>query len=174
MKNGLVQIYTGDGKGKTTAATGLALRAKSAGLNVFFIYFNKRKQNKYGEDKLLEKTGIKTRFFASKHPAFVKGISKAEMHKETVRGLKFVNNLFKKENYDVIILDEILISIKDRFIKEDELIELIRLKPSTTELILTGRGLTKKISKYASLISNINLINHPYNNGFVFRQGIEL
>ncbi|MGB9677436.1 MAG: cob(I)yrinic acid a,c-diamide adenosyltransferase [Candidatus Ratteibacteria bacterium] len=169
MEKGLIEVYTGDGKGKTTAAIGLALRAKSHNLNVCFIFFHKKN---YNERELLKKIGVDVFSFTEKHPYFEK-VDKEEIRRECLKGIDFIKNIFKKKNYDVVICDEILISLRDGFLKEEEIIEIMDQKPENIELVLTGRGATKKIIEKADLVSEIKKIKHPYDKGIKSRKGIE-
>ncbi|MEW6095106.1 MAG: cob(I)yrinic acid a,c-diamide adenosyltransferase [bacterium] len=173
-QKGLIQIYTGDGKGKTTAAVGLACRARAHNLRVSYIYFHKDpKKWKYGEHRSLEKLGIDIFGFAKKHPHFFKNINNEEIRKECLKGLKFIKKLFQENKYDILILDEILISLRDKLITEQELVELLNEKPKNLEVILTGRGATERIFAKADLVSKIENIKHPYNKGIKSRKGIE-
>lgn len=174
MRKGFIQIYTGDGKGKTTAAVGLAVRASFYNLKVCFIYFHKEPEKwGYGELENLKKLGVDVIGFASKHPHFYKEISFEDIRKECLKGLEFVEKLFKENKYDIIILDEIIISIRDGFLKEEEVLSLLDKKPENIELILTGRGATQKMIEKADYVSEISKIKHPFDKGILARKGIE-
>lgn len=170
-KKGLIQIYTGDGKGKTTAALGLACRARGHGLRVYYICFHKKRR--YGEHRILKKLGIDSFGFAKKRPHSFKNISKEEFRKACLRGLEFIKKIFKENKYDLLILDEILISLREGFLKEAEILDIFRSKPKNLELVLTGRGLTKNLLKEADLVSEVKKIKHPYSLGIKRRKGIE-
>ncbi|MBU1262221.1 cob(I)yrinic acid a,c-diamide adenosyltransferase [bacterium] len=174
MEKGLIQVYTGNGKGKTTAAIGLAVRAKGQGLNVGYIYFHKEPEVwDYGEIRALEKLGVDTFGFAKKHPHFYKDVTFEEMRKESLAGLEFIKKLYGENNYDILILDEINISVQQGFLKEEEVLEIMEKKPEGLELVLTGRGATEKIIEKADLVSRIEEIKHPYSLGVQRRKGIE-
>jgi len=174
MEKGLIQVYTGDGKGKTTAAIGLAVRAKGQGLNVGYIYFHKEPETwNYGEIGVLEKLGVGIFGFAKKHPHFYKDVTSEEMRKECLAGIEFIKKLYSENNYDILILDEINISVRDGFLKEEEVLAIMEKKPEGLELVLTGRGATEKIIEKADLVSRIEEIKHPYNSGIERRRGIE-
>jgi len=171
---GLIQIYTGDGKGKTTAAAGLAVRAAGQGLKACFIYFFKDpKKWGCGEFKILKKIGVTVKCVAGKHPYFCKNISKDILRTQCLNALDFIRKKIFPKKYDVIILDEILIAVRGNFLTEAELLSLLRGKPVKTELVLTGRGATKALIKYANLVSEIKKIKHPYDSGIRARRGIE-
>ncbi len=174
MKRGLIQIYTGDGKGKTTAAVGLAVRARGHNLRVCYIYFHKDPEKKaYGEFKLLEKFGVDVFGFARKHPHFSKDLAAEDVRRECLNGLEFIKKLYQEEKYDIVILDEIVISLRDGFLEEEEILEILEMKPEELELVLTGRGATEKIVEKADLVSEIKKIKHPYDSGMQGREGIE-
>ena len=174
MRQGLIQIYTGDGKGKTTAAVGLACRAVAHGLKVCCIYFHKNPERwKYGEHDTLRKLGIDIFGFAREHPHFYKKASLKKIREECLKGLEFVKKIYQEEKYDILILDEINISLRDGFLKEEEIMEILERKPENLELILTGRGASKRIIEKADLVSEIKNIKHPYESGIETRKGIE-
>lgn len=174
MKKGLIQIYTGKGKGKTTAAIGQAIRAIGQGLEVGLVYFHKNPEEwDYGELKELENFGIKVRGFAKKHPHFYDEISKETMREESLKGLEYVKNIFEEDSLDVLILDEIIISLRDGYLYEKELMNLLSEKPDDIEVILTGRGATDKLIEKADLVSKMENIKHPFQKGVESRKGID-
>ena len=174
MERGLIQIYTGDGKGKTTAAVGLAVRARGHSLRVCYVYFHKDPEKwEEGEFKILEKVDIDVFGFARKHPHFSRDVAPEDVRRECLNGLKFIKKLYQEEKYDIVILDEINISLRDGFLKEEEILEILEMKPEKLELVLTGRGATEKIVKKADLVSEIKKIKHPYDSGMQRRKGIE-
>lgn len=174
MKKGLIQIYTGDGKGKTTSAVGLAVRAIGQGLKVCYIYFHKNPDKwGYAEQKILEKLGVKIFGFAKEHPFCDKKVSLESIRNECLKGLEFIKEIFRQKKYDILILDEVNISLRDGFLKEEEIINLLKMKPKSMELVLTGRGATKKLKEIADLVSEIKNIKHPFDKGIKGRKGIE-
>jgi cob(I)alamin adenosyltransferase len=174
VNRGLVHIYTGNGKGKTTAAVGLSVRAVSYNLKVCYIYFHKDPEMwGYGEIKVLSGLGIDVYGFATKHPHFYSSVRNEDVRAECLKGLNFVKNIYKNIEYDLLILDEINISIRDGYLSEDEVIELIDDKPLKLELVLTGRNATKRLIEKADLVSEIIEIKHPYNEGVLGRRGFE-
>lgn len=173
-ETGLIQIYTGDGKGKTTAAVGQIVRAIGHDLNVCLAYFHKNPEEfEYGEFSVLEKLGVKVEGFAKKHPHFNEGISKKRMRDESLKGLEFIKKIFKEESFDLVVLDEIIISVRDGFLKEEELLEILEIKPEKTELILTGRRASERLIEKADLVTEVKKIKHPYDEGIGCRRGIE-
>jgi cob(I)alamin adenosyltransferase len=173
MEKGLIEVYTGDGKGKTTAVIGLACRAIGHNLKVCFIYFHKNPERwGYGEFKILEKIGVDIFGFVKEHPHFDK-VEKEKLREECLKGIEFIKKIYKEKKYDVIICDEILISLRDGFLNEEEIIKIMEEKPKNVELVLTGRYITEKIIEKADLVSEIKKIKHPYDKGIKSREGIE-
>jgi len=171
---GLIQIYTGDGKGKSTAAIGQAVRAAGHGFKVGFVSFFKDPEAfGYGEYKSLEKLGIKTFLFAKKHPHFYKGLNPDDVCQECSRGLEFVKELFQDQSWDMLVLDEINIAVRDGFLKEEDVLSLLQAKPENLELVLTGRGATVRIMSKADLVSEVREVKHPYSQGIRSREGTE-
>ncbi|MFA4983943.1 MAG: cob(I)yrinic acid a,c-diamide adenosyltransferase [Candidatus Omnitrophota bacterium] len=171
---GLIHVYTGDGKGKTTAAAGLALRAKGQGLKVCYVYFHKDPAKwGYTEHKTLRKLGVKVRGFAAKHPFCDKDADKTSIRQKCLKGLAFVKKAYLKNGYDLLILDEINISLRDGFLKIPEVLTLLAAKPTKLELVLTGRGAPAEIIAAADLVSEIKKVKHPYDRGIPRRKGIE-
>jgi len=176
MKNteGLVHVYTGNGKGKTTAAVGLATRALGQGLAVCYVSFHKRPE-KYGycEIQSLKKLGATVLSLAKGHPHMDKSLDADAIKKETIEGLQIIKKLITQQTCDMLIMDEILISVRDKFLEEEKLIEFIMQKPNDMELVLTGRGASTAVIELAHYVSQIEKIKHPYDTGVLSRKGIE-
>ncbi len=173
-KKGLIQVYTGAGKGKSTAAIGQAARAAGHGFKIGFISFFKDPEAfGYGEYESLKKLGIKIFLFARKHPHFYKELKTDDVCQECSKGLEFIKELFRDPSWDMLILDEINIAVRDGFLKEEEVLSLLEAKPENLELVLTGRGVTEKIVEKADLVSEVKEVKHPYNQGIKSRKGIE-
>jgi cob(I)alamin adenosyltransferase len=171
---GLIQVYTGDGKGKSTAAIGQAVRAAGHSFKVGFVSFFKSPEAfEYGEYESLKKLGIKTYLLAKKHPHFYKELNPDDICQQCSNGLEFIKELFQDPSWDMLVLDEINIALRDGFLKEEEVLSLLETKPEKLELILTGRGVTKKIIEKADLVSEVREVKHPYRQGIKSRKGIE-
>jgi len=171
LKKGYVQVYTGDGKGKTTAALGLALRAAGYDLKVLIAQFIKGRR--YSEIKALEKfkDNIEVRqygrgFFIKKEPS-EKDMASAE------KGLKEIKALLSSGEYDMVILDEINVATYFNLLKIEDVVDLINLKPADVELILTGRRVDQQVIKMADLVTEMREIKHYFKNGVMGRKGIE-
>ena len=172
--HGLIQIYTGTGKGKTTAALGLALRARSHGLKVGYISFHKNPERwGYQEQDVLEKIGVDVKRFAKQHPLCDDSVTHDDLRAACLEGLAHVRTVFADNLYDVLILDEINISVRDGYVTEDEVVALVDAKPESVELVLTGRGATEAMIERADLVSDICAVKHPYDKGIEARKGID-
>ncbi|MGE4357087.1 MAG: cob(I)yrinic acid a,c-diamide adenosyltransferase [Candidatus Omnitrophota bacterium] len=174
-KTGLVHIYYGKGKGKTTSALGIALRAWGWGRKIIIFQFFKPKSLPSGEVKAVEKLGreIKIVRFGYKHPLFCKKIERKKVKLALDKFLKEIKCEIEQEDYDLIILDEILNAVDSGLVSEKVIIDLMKQKPKATELILTGRPFIDKLKKYADYISEIKEIKHPFQRGIKARKGIE-
>ncbi len=171
---GLIHVYTGDGKGKTSSAVGLATRALGSGFRVCYCSFHKRPE-KYGytEIESLRRLGADISVFAKGHPHLDRNINENEIRREVAEAITYLRNLLKEKPIDLLILDEILISVRDRYLDEAVLLDFIKNKPPHTELVLTGRGATEKVMELADYVTFCRKLKHPYDNGITSRRGIE-
>jgi cob(I)alamin adenosyltransferase len=171
---GMIHIYTGTGKGKTTAAVGLAVRALGHGMKVLYVYFHKNPE-KYGYTEIasLAKLGAIVKGFAGSHPGCDKALDEETIKHQCRQGLEYIQSVFKQNTFDLIILDEILISVRDSFIGEMDLLGIIKEKPACVELVMTGRDATKELIEVADYVSHIEKIKHPFDKGVTSREGIE-
>lgn len=171
---GLIHVYTGDGKGKTSSAVGLATRALGSGFRVCYCSFHKRPE-KYGytEIESLGRLGADISVFAKGHPHLDRSINENEIRREVAEAITYLRNLLKEKPVDLLILDEILISVRDRYLDEAVLLDFIKNKPPHTELVLTGRGATEKVMELADYVTFCRKLKHPYDNGITSRRGIE-
>ena len=176
-KNGLVHVYTGFAKGKTTAAIGLAVRALGQGLKVLLVQFLKGESAPSGEILFLsDKPGIEIiRFADQRHPLFKKeGEINIERLKESVRlGLETARKKMLSGDFDFVVLDEINNCMKEGWLDPEEIVKLIREKPAKVEIALTGRGCPKKIMELADYVTEMHLIKHPAKDGVTARKGVE-
>lgn len=173
----MIQIYTGKGKGKSTAAFGLALRAVGQGLKVLIVQFMKSTDFVTGEMKAAKrlKPELKVVQFGDSK-VWGLGIPKrkyAENAKEATRqALDYVKEQLGMD-WDLIIMDEIGVALHLGLADEQEVISLLAAKPKDLELVLTGLEMPQKIIALADLVSEINDTKHPYNYGIEARKGIE-
>jgi len=171
MVKGYTHIYTGTGKGKTTAALGLALRAAGWGYKTFIGQF--MKGNHYGELTALKKIKeIDIEQFGSEKCITIDKVD--EKHKDLAKkGLKRIEEVLKKNDYQIVVLDEICVAIWFGLIAEQEVIEVLKSKPINVELILTGRNASDNLLQQADLITEMNEVLHYYSSGVEARKGIE-
>ena len=169
---GLVQVFTGDGKGKTTAALGAVIRALGHGLRVYITAFMKG-DYPYGEWKFLSNlpnvTIARFGFRKFTDPANVLP-SEVEQAKQALAAAR---KAMLSGNYDLIVLDEVNIAVAWKLIELDDVIKLISDKPRNVELILTGRHADKELVRMADLVTEMLKIKHPYDEGAMAREGIE-
>jgi len=166
----LIQVYTGNGKGKTTAALGQAIRAAGAGFKVFIIQFVKGRY--YNELKVLKSIkNIKIEQYGKS--CFIKKKPDKKDIALAKRGLERAREVISKRIYNLVILDEINIALNLKLLKLKDVVELIENAPKKIELILTGRYAHPKVLKIADLISEIKERRHYYRKGITARKGIE-
>lgn len=170
MKNGKVQVYTGNGKGKTTAAMGLTLRATGAGFKVFIGQFAKGAE--YSEIKALKQlNGVRVEQFG-RH-CFIVNEPEAEDIRLAREGLETARTAMQSGNYDLIILDEVNIALYYKLFSVETLLAFIDEKPDSIELILTGRYAPEAIINRADLVTEMREVKHYYTQGLEARTGIE-
>lgn len=193
---GLVHIYTGCGKGKTTSALGLMLRAVGQNKSCGMIQFLKGAK-KYGEHKAVtylkgakivqtgrsclkkkdEPTKIDCEDCFKKFSSLPCHIVPSKIQKkdkaEAEKAIRMAQEILQNKKYDILILDEVGIALKYKLIKLKDVISLIKNKPKDIELILTGRYIPKKLFSFADYVSEIKEIKHPYQKGICAREGIE-
>ena len=169
---GLVLVHTGNGKGKTTAAFGQALRAVGQGLRVCVIQFMKGR--KYGEFLAAERYLPNLTIHLSGLDSFVMRDKPAPVDIELARkGLDMAREAVSSGNYDMVILDEINVAVDFKLIPLEEVINLIRNKPAALDLVLTGRYAAPEIMELADTVSEVREIKHHYSAGIKDRAGIE-
>jgi len=169
---GLVEVFTGNGKGKTSAALGIALRALGHNLRVHLIYFLKG-DFRYGERVSLSRlSNVDISIFGHEHFVDPEDI-KPEEKEQARRGLEKAHQVIHSGNYNVVILDEINIAVAWKLLDIDDVLELIRNKPEKVELILTGRYADPKLIEAADLVTDMTNIKHPYEKGILSRKGID-
>ena len=172
LEKGLVQVYTGDGKGKTSSAFGLALRAVGRGLKVYIIQFIKGGFD-YGElyvvDRLpnLKLKAFGRGMFVTERPPGKEDVEPAQ------EALALSQEVVKSGEYDIVILDEINVALNLKLISLEKVLELIKDKPEHVELVLTGRSAPEEIIKAADLVTEMREVKHPFHKGYQARKGIE-
>ena len=167
----MVHIYTGNGKGKTTAALGLALRAAGAGKSVFFGQFVKGMA--YSEVSIINEKlpEIEHQLFGRR--CFINRDPKEEDYKAARSGLEKVNDIIRERKYDLIILDEINIALYYKLIPIEDVTDIIDNLPEETELVLTGRYAPEELMEKADLVTEMKEIKHYFKEDIKARKGIE-
>ena len=174
-KNGLIIVHTGDGKGKTTAALGLAIRAWGEGLRVLILQFIKGGW-KYGEIETIKKLGeIDGRMELRRlGKGFQRKTDDKTEHIEAAKeALKEAGEAFESGNYDIIILDEINYAVKFGLISIEDVKVLLAKRPGELHVVLTGRDARPELVDMADLVTEMKLIKHPYKKGIKAQKGIE-
>jgi cob(I)alamin adenosyltransferase len=169
---GYVQVYTGNSKGKTTAAIGLAVRAAGAGLKVFIGQFIK--SGEYSEIKALNERFadlIKLEQFGT--PGFIREKESPEQIEAAGKGLERIKEVIASGEYDVIICDEANVAVSFKLLTVEDLLELISSKPENIEIVFTGRDADPEIVEAADLVTEMKEIKHYYKKGVKARTGIE-
>ncbi len=173
MAAGLIHIYTGDGKGKTTAAVGMAVRAKSRGMRVLFAQFFKESDSG-SEINALNNIDIETINYGDvKSPLFNPGIDKTVLRKKAAKALSQLKDIFDKHSFDLIVLDEFICLISEDILTDAEAIAFLRSKPPDLEVVLTGKGATQGIMEIADYVTYMKKVKHPYEKKMSARKGIE-
>lgn len=173
LEKGLVSVFTGDGKGKTSTAIGIATRAAGHELKVYIAFFLKGSNFIHGERKTLSLlAGVKFESFGCEG-----WVDKDKIRPEDIeqagKGFAASKNAALSGEYDVVIMDEVNMAINLGLIPVDDVLTLIAGKPANVELILTGRYADAKIVQAADLVTEMLSIKHPYNSGIQARKGID-
>ncbi len=171
MMKGYVQVYTGDGKGKTTAALGLAVRAAGAGLKVYIGQFIK--SGDYSEIKALKHFSDSIVVEQFGKGRFIKGRPSAEDMEAAKKGMEKFRSIMADGIYDVVIMEEANVAVTCGLFTEMDLLEIIGRRPGHVELVITGRGASKKVIEQADLVTEMKAVKHYYEKGVQARVGIE-
>jgi cob(I)alamin adenosyltransferase len=168
---GYVQVYTGDGKGKTTAALGLALRAAGAGHRVFFAQFAKGMY--YSELQALERFSdlITVRQYGRR--CFIRGEPGEEDRRLARTGLAEAKVEMLSGRYQLVVLDEASIAVYFGLFSIDDLLEVVEVRPTEVELVITGRRAHERLLAVADLVTEMREVKHYYQQGVAARKGIE-
>ena len=172
MEQGQFQIYTGDGKGKTTAAIGLAVRAAGAGLRVYIGQFIKDME--YSEVSVLRKAGIVVELYGTGKGCLIGKNPTQEDRDAADRGMRRAGEILCSQRYDLVICDEINVAFQLHLLTEEQLMGLVQKKPASVELVFTGRGCPQKVLEQADLVTEMREIKHYCRTkGLLARKGIE-
>jgi cob(I)alamin adenosyltransferase len=175
IRNGLTLVYTGDGKGKTTAALGVAIRAAGYGLRVFMLQFVKGSWH-YGEldgAKLLEPYFAIERMGKGFYKIIDDKLPEEDHRKAAMAAANRALEILCSGNYDIVILDEINVAAATGLLPKEKVLEIIEAKPPNVHLILTGRGASQEVIDRADLVTEMREIKHPYQKGHLAQKGID-
>ena len=168
---GLIHCYTGDGKGKTTSSLGLVVRAVGKGHKAIVIQFMKG-QIKYGELEGVKKLGAEIEQYG--RPDFVSKENPEPIDIELAeKGLARAKEVISSGDYDLVVLDEMNITLDYKLVSEDEVLEMLTARPPHVEVILTGRYAPKAILDIADYVTEMKEVKHPYQKGVQAREGVE-
>jgi cob(I)alamin adenosyltransferase len=173
LERGCVQVYTGNGKGKTTAALGLALRAVGRGLRVCMFQFIKG-GGPYGEHLIAERLAPLFTIIQTGRPGWVNTKDIADDRAAAQEALKQARELLASGAYDIFICDEINGAVGFGLIDVEQVLELISLRPERVELVLTGRNAHERVIEAADLVTEMREVKHYYKAGVPARTGIEM
>jgi len=174
MSKGLIHIYTGEGKGKTTAAFGFAMRAVEQGKKVLILQFLKSGVKNSGVINILKKSHIKViKFKGQTTSLFNPEVKLSKLKKSIKKAITTSIKEIKSDSYDIVILDEFNILLSNGFTGMRDVNNLLDEKPERLELVFTGRGAPKELIKIADYVTEMKMIKHPFNSGVKARKGIE-
>lgn len=175
LEKGYVQVYTGNGKGKTTAALGQGLRAAGNKLTVYMVQFLKTFNT--GELESIKKLQPYFNIFRFETPRgffwTLNDEEKVALKVEVQKEYKFCYEALLNNKCDVLIMDEIMGALSNNLVTEEQVLQLIKIKPEQVEIILTGRNVPEKLAKRADLITEMREVKHYYAKGVPAREGIE-
>jgi cob(I)alamin adenosyltransferase len=170
---GLTIVYIGDGKGKTSAAAGLACRAAGTGFRVLYLQFVKGDWPS-GEREALAKLGVEVKLMGLGFVGILGDRKKIEDHIEAAKKAKvFSIDALKSKKYDLVVLDEALSAVESKLLTEDDILEIMDAKPAEVHLCLTGHKRWKKVIEKADLVTEMKMIKHPYYQGITAQRGID-
>lgn len=175
LKKGYIQIYTGNGKGKTTAALGLALRAAGSGLAVYMVQFLKASVSGELESSVKLQPNFKIFRFEKKRGFFwnLGEEEKQELKKEIQEAYNFCVKTLEEKSCDVLILDELMGALSNGMVSLEQVLKLLDIKPDNVEMVITGRNVPPELMERADLITEMKDIKHYYKEGVKARKGIE-
>jgi cob(I)alamin adenosyltransferase len=171
---GLTILYVGNGKGKTTAAVGLAVRARGWKQRVFFLQFVKEEKWPSGERAVLKKLGVDLWVLGEGFVKILNDKKPFSVHKAAAaRALKASLSAVRSNDYDVVILDEAVSAVESKLLPQSAIIELIKAKRPGLHLVLTGHAAYPKIVKLCDLVTEMKKLKHPYDGGRLAEKGLD-
>lgn len=171
-EQGLVQVFTGDGKGKTSAALGSVVRALGHDLRVFIVFFMKG-DYPYGERQLLSRIPNVTIASYGQEEFVDPANVRPEQIAQAEKAFKVAREAVLSGDYDLVVLDEVNVAAAFKLVPVDDILQLIKEKPQKVDLILTGRKADTRLVQAADLVTEMVKIKHPYDQGIASRKGFE-
>jgi cob(I)alamin adenosyltransferase len=168
---GCVHVYTGNGKGKTTAALGLCLRAVGAGFRVYMAQF--MKSGDYSELKALKRLGPQVTIEQFGTGRFVRGKPSEEDRRVAMQGFDAATSALASGDYKMVILDESMVALHQGLLTREQILVWIDMRPEAVELVLTGRNAPPEIIAKVDLVTDMREVKHYFQNGVTARVGIE-
>ncbi len=174
MNKGLIHVYTGDGKGKTTAAFGLATRAAGHDKRVLVLQFLKSRTSNAGEVRTLRSIGVEVIKFKNQTSPFFDPTIKVSELKRTIKDAIAVSiDKIQSGKYDLVIMEEFNNTLGNGYSTKTDLRKILKARPYDLEIVFTGRGASEELIETADYVTEMRMIKHPANNGIMARKGIE-
>jgi cob(I)alamin adenosyltransferase len=174
MTKGLIHVYTGEGKGKTTASFGLAMRAAGHGRRVLILQFLKSRIKDAGEIRSARKCGIEViKFRNQTAPIFDPTITREELTEAIRKAIVKSIGMISSGDYDLVIMEEFNNALGNGYVSKEQLREIIDAKPPKTELVFTGRKAPRFLIEIADYVTEMKMVKHPADRGVKARKGIE-
>lgn len=175
MKKGLIHVYTGEGKGKTTASFGLVVRALGHNKKVAVFSFLKDSKTKYGEMKAFERLFPELTYirFENKSPLFDKSVTMEDLKKSVSDSFEKALTMIQEGSYDLVVFDELNACLRYNLIDKERALNFFKNKPDNIEIVITGRDAIPELIELADYVTEMKMIKHPYTRGVKARRGIE-
>lgn len=172
LKKGLLQVYTGDGKGKTTAACGLCMRARGHGLGVCFVQFVKGGAPS-GEIAMLEEIGVEVVRLAEQSSGLMTGEPTQADRESAAEAWEVARRAIASGGWDLVVLDEVCVALQHDLLDVGDVVKALRERPEQVEVVCTGRNAQSSLLSAADLVTEMRAVRHPYDEGVHARRGIE-
>jgi len=172
LERGLIQVYTGDAKGKTTASVGLAVRAAGAGLRVAFVQFVKG-GDRSSELGVLGRLGVRVERPAERPTGLLGDGIHDDDRAAAAEAWSIAKDALSGDRYDLVVLDEINVAMRYGLVETDDVLAVLDARYPTVEVVLTGRGAPEPVIERADLVTEMTLVKHPFDQGVAARKGIE-
>ncbi|GAB4437688.1 MAG: cob(I)yrinic acid a,c-diamide adenosyltransferase [bacterium] len=175
MKKGLIHVYTGEGKGKTTASFGLVVRALGHKKKVAIFSFLKDSKTKYGEMKAFERLFPELVYirFENKSPLFDKSVTMEDLKRSVSESFEKAVEMIEEGDYDLVVFDELNACLRYDLLDKERALSFFKNKPEKLEVVITGRDAIPELVELADYVTEMKMIKHPYTKGIKARKGVE-